>query len=129
MKGPSGQPWRQWSFLWASGSQQEQLLFKCTPNTLPLERSFLEVRRHFDFSFPLKGVSGADGGMAGHLQGPGSEAIDLFHMCNQTAIWVLVQILLKRLKSVVLNAVPNLGVKHSLENIHVLIAATFGKKE
>lgn len=49
------------------------------------------------------------------VQAFGSEAIATFHMCNQIATWVLVQIPLKRLKSVVLNAIPNLGVKHALE--------------
>lgn len=57
------------SFFWASGRQQEQLLLKHTPNVLPLERSFLEVSRHFDFPFSLKGVSGNGGGIAGHLLG------------------------------------------------------------
>lgn len=88
------------------------------------------MRRLFDFSFPLKGVSGGcwwDGWP--FTQGFGSEAIATFHMCNQIAIWVLVQIPLKRLKSVVFNAVPNLGGKHSMENIlhhkNLLIVATF----
>lgn len=88
------------------------------------------MRRHFDFLFPLKGVSGGCWWYGWPFtQGFGSEAIATFHMCNQIAIQVLVQILLKRLKSVVLNAVLNLGIKHSAENIlhhkDLLIVATF----
>lgn len=47
-------------------------------------------------------------------------------------ICILVRILLKRLKSLALNAVPNRGVKHSLENIlhhkNLLIVITFREK-
>lgn len=87
----------------------------------------------FDFLFPLKGVSGDDGDMVAYLHRPlVLEAIATFHMCNQITVWVLVQILLKRLKSVVLNAILNLGVKQSLENNHyksLSRVATFREKE
>ena len=87
--------------LWAPGSQQGQLLFKCTPNTLPLLRSFLEVRKHFDFLFTLKDGGGNGGGMVGPFtQAFGSEATATFHKCNKIALWVSLQILLERLKSV-----------------------------
>ena len=42
------------------------------PKYLPPERSFLKVRRHFDFSFTLKGVGGGDAqGRRGAVGGGG----------------------------------------------------------
>jgi hypothetical protein len=75
----------------------------------------LQVRMHFEFLPVVKGVDrmAEDGWPLS--QAFGCKDTATFPMNNQIARWLLVLILLRSLKSVVLNAIPNLGVKCAWE--------------